>query len=50
MLPEVPTLEELGIRGQDAETMTGVFVPAGTPQAIVDRLQKEISRLSTLPT
>ena len=36
VLPDVPTLEELGIRDQEAETMTGVFVPAGTPPAIVD--------------
>ena len=32
-LPDIPTLEEFGIKGQDAETMTGVFVPAGTPQS-----------------
>ncbi len=38
VLPDVPTLEELGIRGQEAETMTGVFVPAGTPTAIVQLL------------
>jgi tripartite-type tricarboxylate transporter receptor subunit TctC len=42
-LPDIPTLEEMGIKGQEAETMTGVFVPAGTPKAIVDLLQKEIS-------
>jgi tripartite-type tricarboxylate transporter receptor subunit TctC len=42
-LPDVPTLEEIGVKGQEAETMTGVFVPAGTPKAIVDLLQKEIS-------
>ena len=34
-LPNVPTLDELGIKNQEAETMTGVFVPAGTPQPIV---------------
>jgi tripartite-type tricarboxylate transporter receptor subunit TctC len=44
-LPDIVTLEELGIKGQEAETMTGVFVPAGTPQAIVDLLQKEISTI-----
>jgi tripartite-type tricarboxylate transporter receptor subunit TctC len=41
-LPDVPTLEENGIKDEEAETMTGVFVPAGTPKAIVDLLQKEI--------
>ena len=49
VLPDVPTLEELGIHGQDAETMTGVFVPAGTPKAIVDKLQSEISAIVNSP-
>ena len=47
--PEIPTLDELGIQNQEAETMTGVFVPAGTPKPIVDRLQKEISTMVTTP-
>jgi tripartite-type tricarboxylate transporter receptor subunit TctC len=38
-LPDVPTLDELGIKDQEAETMTGVFVPAGTPKRIIDLLQ-----------
>ncbi len=42
VVPELPTLDELGIKDQEAETMTGVFVPAGTPKPIVDLLQKEI--------
>ncbi|MBM3527372.1 MAG: tripartite tricarboxylate transporter substrate binding protein [Alphaproteobacteria bacterium] len=40
-MPNIPTLDELGIKGQEAETMTGVFVPAGTPKAIVDKLHRE---------
>src|SRR5215470_10021454 len=47
--PEIPTLDELGIKNQEAETMTGVFVPAGTPKPIVDLLQKEISTMVTTP-
>ena len=31
-LPDVPTLDELGIKNQEAETMQGVLVPAGTPK------------------
>jgi tripartite-type tricarboxylate transporter receptor subunit TctC len=42
-LPDVLTLDELGIKGQEAETMTGVFVPAGTPKTIVDLLQREFA-------
>jgi len=48
-LPDIPTLEESGIHGQEAETMTGVFVPAGTPKAIVDLLQHEISTIVNTP-
>lgn len=47
--PELPTLNELGIKGQEAETMTGVFVPAGTPKPIVDLLQKEIAAIVNAP-
>ena len=47
--PDLPTLDELGIKGQEAETMTGVFVPAGTPKPIVDLLQKEISTIVNTP-
>ena len=48
-LPDVPTLDELGIKGQEAETMQGVLVPAGTPRPIVDLLQAEIARIVNLP-
>ncbi len=46
---DVPTLDEIGIKGQEAETMTGVFVPAGTPKAIIDLLQKNISEIVNTP-
>jgi tripartite-type tricarboxylate transporter receptor subunit TctC len=48
-LPDIPTLNDLGIKGQEAETMTGVFVPAGTPKPIVDLLQREIATIVNLP-
>ena len=48
-LPDIPTLDEFGIKDQEAETMTGVFVPAGTPKAVVDLLQKEISAIVNSP-
>ena len=37
-LPDVPTLEELGIKDADSDTFQAVYVAAGTPQPIVDRL------------
>jgi tripartite-type tricarboxylate transporter receptor subunit TctC len=48
-LPDVPTLDELGITDQEAETMTGVFLPAGTPKPIVELLQTEISAIVRMP-
>jgi len=48
-LPDVPTLNELGIKDQESETMAGVFVPAGTPQPIVNLLQKEIATIVHMP-
>jgi tripartite-type tricarboxylate transporter receptor subunit TctC len=42
-LPDVPTLEEAGVKEQDSETMQGIFAPAGTPKQIVDLLNKEIA-------
>ena len=48
-LPDVPTLDELGIKDQEAETMQGVLVPASTPKPIVDLLQTEIARIVNLP-
>src|SRR5262249_30843159 len=43
-LPQVPTLDEAGVRGFDASGWYGVVAPAGTPQAIVARLNGEIGR------
>jgi tripartite-type tricarboxylate transporter receptor subunit TctC len=49
LLPDVPTLDELGVKGQEAETMQGILVPAGTPQEIVDLLQREIATIIAMP-
>ena len=48
-LPDVPTLAEAGVPEQESETMQGVFAPAGTPKAIIDRLNKEITKAMALP-
>ena len=44
-LPDVPTFSEQGIKDQDADTLTGVVVPAGTPKEIVDLLYREIKKI-----
>jgi tripartite-type tricarboxylate transporter receptor subunit TctC len=38
LLPDVPTLDELGVKGYEASTFTGLFAPAGTPPAVVEKL------------
>ena len=44
-LPEVPTLAEAGVRGCEVVTWSGIYVPVGTPQAIVKQLNAEINRI-----
>jgi len=38
LLPNVPTLDEAGVKGYEASTFTGIFAPAGTPRLVLDRL------------
>ncbi len=40
LLPEIPTIEEAGVRGYEVETWTGVFLPANAPKEIVARIWK----------
>jgi tripartite-type tricarboxylate transporter receptor subunit TctC len=50
MFPDVPTLEEAGLKGFDADTVFGFYAPAGTPPDVVNRLNREINRiLATQP-
>ena len=48
-MPDVPTMAELGFKGHEAETITGLLVPAGTPAAIVKKLHAEAVRIMALP-
>ena len=41
-LPDVPSMQEAGVKNYDASFWFGVMVPAGTPSAIVSRLNKEL--------
>jgi tripartite-type tricarboxylate transporter receptor subunit TctC len=47
--PEIPTLEELGYHGVEASSWYGLFAPAGTPSPIIDRLSKEMIKVSQDP-
>ena len=48
-LPDVPTVNEQGFSGFDDLTWTAVFVVAGTPQDIVNRLNSELNRALSAP-
>jgi tripartite-type tricarboxylate transporter receptor subunit TctC len=43
-LPDAPTLDELGLKGFDADAIFGFYAPSGTPPQIVARLNAEINR------
>ena len=48
-LPDVPTMTESGVKGYDVKAWNGVAAPAKTPQAIIDRLNKEINAILAMP-
>jgi tripartite-type tricarboxylate transporter receptor subunit TctC len=50
LFPDVPTLDEAGLKNFDADTWFGFYAPAGTPPAVVSRLNQEINKiLATQP-
>jgi len=49
LLPDVPTLAEAGVKGLAMSAWYGVYAPAGTPRAIVERLNKEIAVVLAQP-
>ncbi len=48
-LPEAPTLDESGLKGFDMTTWWGLMAPAGTPQAVVERLAAEAAKALEAP-
>ncbi len=48
-LPNVPTLEEAGVKDVESDTFQGIYVRAGTPQPVVDRLAKELTAILDRP-
>ncbi len=49
LLPEVPSVAEAGLPGFEALSWQGIFAPAGTPPAVVERLSAEIRAAIELP-
>jgi len=49
LLPDLPTIAESGLPGYEMINWLGLFAPAGTPRAVVERLSAEVSRIVRLP-
>jgi len=49
VLPDLPTADEQGLKGYDANTNGGILAPAGTPKAIINKLNAEINAALKLP-
>ena len=48
-LPDVPTVDEIGIKGYEATGWYGLYGPRGTPKAIVDRLSAAVRQIVQMP-
>ena len=48
-MPDLPTINESGVPGYEAIQWFGLLAPAGTPQAIIDRLQAETAKILDTP-
>ena len=49
VLPDVPTMSEAGVPGYEATIWLGLMAPKGTPKAVVDRLNAEVSKIVGQP-
>lgn len=49
IVPEVPTMAELGFKGHEADTISGMLVTAGTPAAILKKLHAETAKAVMSP-
>jgi tripartite-type tricarboxylate transporter receptor subunit TctC len=47
--PDIPTIAEQGLPGFEAVSWFALFAPAGTPRAVVDRLQAEVKKILVSP-
>jgi tripartite-type tricarboxylate transporter receptor subunit TctC len=47
--PNVPTLEESGIKGVDGGPHFGLYAPTGTPRAVIERMNAEVLKAMKVP-
>ena len=48
-LPDLPTMDELGLKGFEVSSWQGILAPAGTPKSVVDRLYTETAKALKMP-
>lgn len=48
-LPDVPAIADAGVPGYDVQVVIGIMAPAGTPPAIIDRVNREMAAMVALP-
>jgi len=49
LLPDVPSFDELGVKGIDFDSWGGFFAPIGTPQAAIDKFAADVQQILAMP-
>jgi tripartite-type tricarboxylate transporter receptor subunit TctC len=49
LFPDLPTIDEAGVKGYEAITFNGLLAPAGTPRQVLSRLQGEVAKIVAVP-
>ena len=48
-LPEVPTMAEAGYKGVEMSAWYGIYMPAATPRAVIERVNAEVNKVIAMP-
>lgn len=48
-LPEIPTMEEAGVRGYESDIWLGLVAPAGTPMPLIDDINRSVNQVMSQP-
>ena len=49
LLPDVPTVKELGLNGVEAASFTGILAPKGTPPKVLEKLERAMLKVASRP-
>ncbi len=48
-LPDVPTMAEAGVKNVEMSAWYGIYMPASTPKAVIDRVNEEVNKVIAMP-